>query len=77
MGEKGKAFQPITIIYRYSTLKTKKRFSVLSKNNLNLKTRFHLVLTFNRNKARYTATEVACEWAGAIFEVTGPFGQGQ
>ena len=27
------------------------------------------------NKAGYTATEVACGWAGAIFEVTRPFGQ--
>ena len=26
---------------------------------------------------RYTATEVACGWAGAIFEVTRPFGQEQ
>ena len=30
-----------------------------------------------KNKAGYTATEVACWWAGAIFEVTRPFGQGQ
>ena len=30
-----------------------------------------------KNKAGYTATEVACGWAGAIFEVTRPFGQGQ
>ena len=29
------------------------------------------------NKAGYTATEVACGWAGAIFEVTKPFGQEQ
>ena len=28
-----------------------------------------------KNKAGYTATEVACGWAGAIFEVTRPFGQ--
>ena len=27
------------------------------------------------NKAGYTATPVACGWAGAIFEVTGTFGQ--
>ena len=27
------------------------------------------------NKAGYTATEVACGWAGALFEVTRPFGQ--
>ena len=27
------------------------------------------------NKAGYTATEVACGWAGAIFEVTRPFRQ--
>ena len=30
-----------------------------------------------RNKAGYTATKVACGWAGAIFEVTRPFGQEQ
>ena len=29
------------------------------------------------NKARYTATEVACGWAGAIFEVTRSFGKEQ
>ena len=29
----------------------------------------------DKNKAGYTATEVACGWAGAIFEVTRPFGQ--
>ena len=29
------------------------------------------------NKAGYTATEVACGWAGAIFEVARPFGQEQ
>ena len=29
------------------------------------------------NKAGYTATQVACGWAGAIFEVTRPFGQEQ
>ena len=29
------------------------------------------------NKAGYTAIEVACRWAGAIFEVTRPFGQEQ
>ena len=30
---------------------------------------------FGKNKARYTATEVACGWAGAIFEVTRQLGQ--
>ena len=30
-----------------------------------------------RNKAGYTATEVACGWAGAIIEVSGAFGQEQ
>ena len=30
-----------------------------------------------KNKAGYTATEVACGLAGAIFEVTRPFGQEQ
>ena len=30
-----------------------------------------------KNKAGYTATEVACGWAGAIFEVTRPCGQEQ
>ena len=29
------------------------------------------------NKAGYMATDVACGWAGAIFEVTRPFGQEQ
>ena len=29
------------------------------------------------NQAGNTATEVACGWAGAIFEVTRPFGQEQ
>ena len=29
------------------------------------------------NKTGYTATLVACRWAGAIFEVTRPFGQEQ
>ena len=29
------------------------------------------------NKAGYTASEVACGWAGAIFEVTRPFWQEQ
>ena len=30
-----------------------------------------------KNKAGYRATEVACGWAGAIFEVIRPFGQEQ
>ena len=30
-----------------------------------------------KNKAGYTATPVVCGWAGAIFEVTRPFGQEQ
>ena len=29
------------------------------------------------NKAGYTVTEVACGWAGAVFEVTTPFGHDQ
>ena len=29
------------------------------------------------NKAGYTATPVACGWAGAIIEVSGTFGQEQ
>ena len=29
-------------------------------------------MTTKFNKAGYTATEVACGWAGAIFEVTRP-----
>ena len=32
---------------------------------------------FYLNKAGYTATEVACGWAGAIFEATPSFGQEQ
>ena len=35
------------------------------------------LFAIHRNKAGYTATEVACRWAGAIFEVTRPFGQEQ
>ena len=34
-------------------------------------------VTTRKNKAGYTATEVACGWAEAIFEVTRPFGQEQ
>ena len=30
---------------------------------------------FATNKAGYTATEVACRWAGAIIEVTRSFGR--
>ena len=30
-----------------------------------------------KNKAGYTATPVACGWAGAIIEVTRSFGQEQ
>ena len=30
-----------------------------------------------RNKAGYTATQVACGWAGAVLEVTRSFGQEQ
>ena len=30
-----------------------------------------------KNKAGYTATLVACGWAGAIIEVSGTFGQEQ
>ena len=32
-------------------------------------------LVLRKIKAGYTATEVACGWAGAIFEVSGAFGQ--
>ena len=32
---------------------------------------------FTKNKAGYTATPVACGWAGAIIEVTLSFGQEQ
>ena len=36
-----------------------------------------MIFLFRTNKAGYTATEVACGWAGAIFEVTRTFGQEQ
>ena len=36
-----------------------------------------VLMSLPRNKARYPATLVACGWAGAIFEVTRPFGQEQ
>ena len=32
-------------------------------------------MTWTENKAGYTATPVACGWAGAIFEISGAFGQ--
>ena len=39
---------------------------------------FVLILTTTKeNKAGYTATPVACGWAGAIIEVSGAFGQEQ
>ena len=34
-------------------------------------------ITSLKNKAGYTATPVACGWAGAIIEVSGTFGQEQ
>ena len=34
-------------------------------------------IDLHKNKAGYVATKVACGWAGAIFEVTRPFGQEQ
>ena len=34
-------------------------------------------LSASKNKAGYTATPVACGWAGAVFEVTQSFGQEQ
>ena len=34
-------------------------------------------ISLEYNKAGYTATKVACGWAGAIFEVIKPFGQDQ
>ena len=40
---------------------------------------YHLIIdhyaSSKKNKAGYTATEVACGWAGAIFEITKPLGQ--
>ena len=36
-----------------------------------------IVRVLKQNKAGYMATKLACGWAGAIFEVTGPFGQEQ
>ena len=37
-----------------------------------------LCLSYSKqNKAGYTATPVACGWAGTIFEVTRAFGQEQ
>ena len=32
---------------------------------------------FAKNKAGYTATQVACGWAGAIFKASPSFGQEQ
>ena len=36
-----------------------------------------LVEVVEENKAGYTATPVACGWAGALIEVTSSFGQVQ
>ena len=36
-----------------------------------------LIFRKDENKAGYTATPVACGWAGAIIEVSGAFGQEQ
>ena len=36
-----------------------------------------IVALFFFNKAGYTATPVACGWAGAVIEVTRSFGQEQ
>ena len=38
---------------------------------------FHLETSTNFNKAGYTATPVACGWAGAVIEVNASFGQEQ
>ena len=38
---------------------------------------FPLLTMAKKNKAGYTATEVVCGWAGAIFGVTRLFGQEQ
>ena len=37
--------------------------------------KWHFGPMIHQIKAGYTATEVACGWAGAIFEVTRPFKQ--
>ena len=42
-----------------------------------VKKMYNIFLTFLINKAGYTATPVACGWAGAVIEVTRSFGQEQ
>ena len=50
----------------------------MTKPNLLYQSTFFLsVVNLKLNKAGYTATEVARGWAGAIYEVTTPFGQEQ
>ena len=39
--------------------------------------KFFLESSFDENKAGYTATPVACGWAGAVIEVKASFGQEQ
>ena len=48
----------------------------LNKKRTNNKFSFHLPV-LNSNEAGYTATEIKCGWAGAIFEVTRLFGHEQ
>ena len=56
-----------------SPWKTKKKLKKLQRKKKEKKLRKKI----EKNKAGYTANEVACGWAGAIFEVTRPFGQEQ
>ena len=79
------------LVYLPFPLIHRKKYSVIicyNKNHLLLSSNFSPFKTFffsinwrsqksakNRNKAGYTATSVACRWAGAIFEVSGAFGQ--
>ena len=51
--------------------------SVNPNKNIQMNFESCIIVECYRNKAGYTATEVACGWAGAIFEVTRPFGQEQ
>ena len=48
-----------------------------AKKNVDPKVNLSLESQFGTNKAGYTATQVACWWAGAVFEVTREFGQEQ
>ena len=47
------------------------------KERMSYKRKGKTEIAYDENKAGYTATPVACGWAGAIIEACGAFGQEQ